>query len=128
MNASEASERCLSLRVDRNVSAAAADGDVSGPGASSAIVAPLRDGDASGFASEQATKAAAAASATNPWNQLRFTADAHGQYLTEHPYGRVTVTLTGRPAASSASACGTYCVACAMSAVSALGMLSIPPA
>jgi hypothetical protein len=49
-------------------------------------------------------------------------------YFTAHPYGRVTVTLTGCPAASSASACGTYWVALGMSAGLALEMLSIPPA
>jgi hypothetical protein len=49
-------------------------------------------------------------------------------YLTAHPYGRVTVTLTGCPAASSASACGTYWVALAISVGLGLGMLSIAPA
>ena len=42
--------------------------------------------------------------------------------------GRVTGSLTGCPAASSASAFGTYCVAPATSSGSALWWLSMPPA
>jgi len=48
-------------------------------------------------------------------------------YFTLQPYGSVTGTLTGLPALSSASTCGTYCVALAMSAWSVLLIESIAP-
>ena len=56
------------------------------------------------------------------------TAPAQFAYFTEHPYGCVFATATGRPAARSASALRTYCVAAGMSAGSALGLESIAPA